>query len=179
MRAFVYGIWVLAFLVGSGLAQAQQPIGWQEAVARLAGERTKAEACVRLLKQYGDKAAVSQGELTYADAKGDVDGVIAGLIVALAKEKEPESLPDLETRLQQGVKGREAVCDQATALMPQTNGEKDFVTDLVSGAIGPVIDALKEIYLKHREQDLLTRTTIQNQLEATKWPAFDTIAAPH
>jgi hypothetical protein len=96
----VRGIWALAFLAaGAGLAQAQQPIGWQEAVARLAGERTKAEACVRLLKQYGDKAAIGQGELTYADAKGDVDAVIVGLIVPPAKGKVPGSLPDLETDL--------------------------------------------------------------------------------
>jgi hypothetical protein len=61
MRAFVSGIWIVACLGVGGLAQAEQPIGWQEAVARLAGERTKAETCARLLKQYGDKAAVAQG----------------------------------------------------------------------------------------------------------------------
>jgi hypothetical protein len=61
-------------------------------VARLAGERTKAETCVHFLKQYGDKGAVGQGELTYGDAKGDVDAVIAGLIVALAKDDPPDSL---------------------------------------------------------------------------------------
>ncbi len=175
----------LAFLIGAGLAQAQT-IGWQEAVARLAGERTKAETCVRLLKQYGDKAAVSHGELTYGEAKGDVDGVIEGLKTALTENDPPDSLPDLEARLQQGVKGRDAVCAQAKELMPKTSGEKGLITDLVSGTVGPLIEAVKEIYLDYRkdvrdarEQDLLTRMTIQNQLEATKWPAFDTIAAPH
>ena len=33
-----------------------EEIGWQEAVARLAYERTKAETCVKELKKYGDKA---------------------------------------------------------------------------------------------------------------------------
>src|SRR6187397_77678 len=119
MRTFVHGIWIVACLAGGGLAQAAEPIGWQEAVARLAGERTKAETCARLLKQYGDKAAVSQGELTYGDAKGDTDAVIAGLIVALAKSDPPDSLPDLEARLQRGVKGRETVCAQAEPLVPK------------------------------------------------------------
>ena len=180
MRPFVHGIWLLAFLVGP--AQAAEPIGWQEAVARLAGERTKAETCARLLKQYGDPAAVGQGELTYGDAKGDVDAVIAGLTVALVKDDQPDSLPDLEARLQQGVKGRETVCAQATPLVPKTSGQKDFIADLVAGPLEPLIGAVKEIYLNYRkdvrEQDLLTRITIQNQLEATKWPAFADIAAP-
>ena len=134
-----------------GPAQAAEPIGWQEAVARLAGERTKAETCARLLKQYGDPAAIGQGELTYGDAKGDVDAVIAGLTVALVKDDQPTSLPDLEARLQQGVKGRETVCAQATPLVPKTSGEKGFITDLVSGALEPLIGAVKEIYLNYRK----------------------------
>ena len=38
-----------------------EEIGWQEAVARLAYERTKAETCVKELKKYGDKAADKPG----------------------------------------------------------------------------------------------------------------------
>jgi hypothetical protein len=175
MRILGFGLCVLTSFLGCIVAQAQD-IGWQEAVARLAGERTKAETCGRLLKQYGDKAAVSQGELTYAEAKGDIDAVIAGLIVALAKADPPDSLPDLEARLQQGVKGREAVCAQAEPLVPKTSGQKDVIADLVSGALEPLIGAVKELWIhyseKAGEQDLLIRTTIQTQLEATKWPAF-------
>jgi hypothetical protein len=161
MRTFVHGIWIVACLAGGGLAQAAEPIGWQEAVARLAGERTKAETCARLLKQYGDKAAVSQGELTYGDAKGEVDAVIAGLSIALVKDDPPDSLPGLQSLLQQGVKGRETVCAQANQLVPKTSDQKGFIADLVAGPIEPLIGAVKEIGLNYRkevrEQDILTR----------------------
>ena len=36
-------------------------IGWQEAVARLAYERTLAETCVGLLKKRGDAGAIDRG----------------------------------------------------------------------------------------------------------------------
>ena len=168
-----FGVW--AFLVGCGLAHAEG-IGWQEAVARLAHERTRAETCVRLLKTYGDDSALSRGDLTYGEAKAEVDAVIAGLIVALAQDEAPATLPDLESRLELGVKGREAFCAEVMPLVPGTSGEKNVIVDLVSGALGPVIEAVKEIYFSAREdaneQDRLIRLTIQNQLEATKWPAF-------
>ena len=65
--------------------------------------------------------------------------------------------------------------------MPQTSGQRGVIVDLVSGALEPLIGAVKEIWLNYRkevrEQDLLTRTTIQTQLEATKWPAFADISS--
>jgi hypothetical protein len=162
--------------VGCSLAQAEG-IGWQEAVARLAHERTRAETCVRLLKSYGDEVALSRGDQTYGEAKAEVDAVIAGLIVALAKEEEPATLPDLETRLELGVKGREVFCEQVKPLVPDATGEKNVIADLVGGALGPLIEAAKEIYFHAEEADRLTRLTIQNQLEATKWPAFAEISS--
>ena len=176
MRILGFGLCVWALLVCCGLAQAAG-IGWQEAVARLAGERTRAETCVRLLKQYGDEAGVSRGELTYGEAKAEVDAVIAGLIVALAKDEEPESLSDLESRLGRGVKGREAFCAEVEPLVPDASGERNVIVDLVAGALGPLIEAAQAIYLDYREEDRLTRLTIQNQLEATKWPAFADISS--
>ena len=62
--------------------------------------------------------------------------------------------------------------------MPDTTGEKNVIADLVAGALVPLIDAVKEIYLDAEEADRLTRLTIQNQLEATKWPAFAEIHRP-
>ena len=176
MRILGCGFCVLAFLVACGLAQAEA-IGWQEAVARLAHERTRAETCVRLLKTYGDEVALSRGDLTYGEAKAEVDAVIAGLIVALAKDAEPQSLPDLETRLEVGIKGRETLCEQVKPLVPDATGEKNVIADLMGGALEPLIAAAKEIYLAAGEADRLTRLTIQNQLEATKWPAFADIAS--
>jgi hypothetical protein len=106
------------------------------------------------------------------EAKAEVDAVIAGLIVALAKDVEPASLPDLETRLERGVKGRGAFCEQVKPLVPESSGEKNVIVDLMAGALNPLIEAVTEIYLDAEEADRLTRLTIQNQLEATRWPAF-------
>jgi hypothetical protein len=109
-------------------------IGWQDAVARLAHERTRAETCAQALKQYGDDAAKQQGAFAYGEAKAEIDAVIAGLVVALAQDKKPASLLDLEARLQRGVKGREAFCAKVVPLLPDTSGQKNIIVDLVSGA---------------------------------------------
>ena len=101
-----------------GWALSAQPINWQEAVARLAQERTQAETCARLLKKYGDAAAIDWGSLTYGEAKAEYDGIIAGLGVALARKEKPASLPDLGDRLLRGLAEREAFCKSAQALVP-------------------------------------------------------------
>jgi hypothetical protein len=176
VRHFKHWVCILPLLVGTAPAHAED-IGWQEAVARLAHERTRAETCVRLLKTYGDEAALSRGDLTYGEAKAEIDAVIAGLIVALAKDEEPATLPDLETRLALGVQGRETLCEQAKPLVPDATGEKSVIVDLVAGALGPLLDATQEIYFHAEEADRLTRATIQNQLEATKWSAFADISS--
>jgi hypothetical protein len=165
---------VSVIFAGPRLVQAET-IGWQEAVARLAHERTRAETCTRLLKRHADEAAVSRGELAYGESKAEVDAVIAGLVVALAKDSEPPSLPDLEGRLERGVKGREAICEQAAALLPDTVGERSLIIPLLVAALPPLILAFKEIYLEGPEQDRLTQETIRTQLEATTWPAFAAI----
>jgi hypothetical protein len=154
-----------------------EEIGWQEAVARLAYERTKAETCVKELKKYGDKdkAAVSRGEDAYNDAKAEYDGIIQGLIVALARASEPASLPDLEARMQRGFDTRDAFCKSVQPLIPSTGGQRSPITDIVGGVVGPVIDAIKAIYLRGKDDDALMRKTIETQLEATSWPAFASI----
>lgn len=114
---------LMALLTVPGVLQAQT-MSWQDAVAKLAAERTRAETCVRLLKRHGggDAAALSRGELAYSEAKAVVDAVIAGLIVVLAQDGTPPSLSDLEGRLTRGVQAREAFCAQATALVPKEEG---------------------------------------------------------
>lgn len=171
MRYWRHAIVSLPLLFGALPAHAQG-IGWQEAVARLAAERTRAETCVRLLKRHGDEGAESRGELTYGDAKAEVDAVIGGLTVALAEDGEPESLPDFEARLERGVKGLDEVCQSADSFVPDASGEKAILVPILVAALPPLIVAMNEIYLDYREEDRLTRLTIQNQLEATKWPAF-------
>ena len=148
-------------------------ITWQEAVARLAKERTLAESCAGLLKKVGDAAAVARGALAYADAKAEYDGIIAGLTVALAQKADPTSLPELQAMLAQGFAKRQAFCESVKALAPgPVAGQKGVVEDIVKGVIGPVIDAVKAIWLRTRDDSALTRKLIETQLEATAWQDF-------
>ena len=153
-------------------------IGWQEAVARLAGERTRAETCAGLLKKHGDGAAISHGALAYGEAKAEIDAVIAGLVAALAAGKKPKSLPDLEARLERGIEGREAFCAQVMALMPDTSGDKDGLTDLLGlgKVLTSMIEAVKELVLRCVDENTLTRKTIQTQLEAARWLDFGAVS---
>lgn len=154
--------------------QTASSITWQDAVAELAAERTRAETCVRLLRRHAadNQAALSHGELAYAEAKADVDGVIAGLVVVLALEEEAEALKDLGARLTRGVLAREAFCEYALTFVPPDQGTKGVLADVLGAVIGPLIGAIKEIYLYHQDEDALRRATIQTQLEATKWSGF-------
>ena len=152
----------------------REAIGWQEAVARLAGERTRAETCAGLLKKHGDDAAISHGALAYGEAKAEVDAVIAGLVAALAAGKKPTSLPDLEAHLERGIKGRERFCAQVMERMPDTSSDKDGLTDLLGlgKVLTSMIDAVKELVLRWADEDALTRKTIQTQLEGARWLDF-------
>ena len=155
-----------------------EAIGWQEAVARLTGERTRAETCTSLLKKHGDDAAISRGALAYGEAKAEVDAVIAGLVTALAVGKKPTSLPDLVARLERGVTARETFCAQVMALVPDTSGDKKGLTDVtgLGKVLTSMIEAVKELVLRWVDEDGLTRKTIQTQLEAARWPDFGAVS---
>jgi hypothetical protein len=65
----ISGVWWLALtflgLVVVGTAShAQDNINWQEAVARLARERTLAETCASILKKDGNPTAKERGSLS-------------------------------------------------------------------------------------------------------------------
>jgi hypothetical protein len=168
-------LWLMALIAVCSAAwtASAQDIGWQEAVARLAQERTVAETCVGLLKKYGNAGAIDWGRLAYADAKAEYDAIIAGLDVALARNAEPASLPDLEARLRRGFDKRQAFCASVERLVPPPQpGVKGPLTDIVSGVVGPLVDALKSIWLRTRDDNALMRKTIETQLEDTKWPSF-------
>ena len=163
--------------VAAGSAQDTAPITWQDAIAELAGERTRAETCVRLLKRHagGDAAALSKGELAYADAKAEVDAVIAGLVVALTQDDDPDSLSDLKSRLTRGIEAREAFCDKAMLLVPDSEGTKNVIVDLVGAVAEPLIDAVVEIYKHWDDKDTIRVETIKTQLKATQWLGFTDI----
>src|SRR4051794_7337742 len=181
-RRYVLVLALAGLPAGLAVAEAPSAIGWQEAVARLAGERTRAEACAGLLRRYGDEAAKAQGQIAYGEAKAEVDGVIAGLTVALAKRAEPASLPDLEGRLGREVGRLDAVCARAkAAAAPQEAGTRGgILADLATGAVKPLIEAVQALWLDARhvaaENDRLTAKTIQTQLEAATWPKFGDVS---
>src|SRR4030088_3084069 len=92
--------WLLLLFAISmaGTAVQAQQISWQEAVARLARERTLAETCVALLRKYGDQAAKDRGSLAYGEAKAEYDGVIGGLGGGLARKGQPQNLSHPQAR---------------------------------------------------------------------------------
>jgi hypothetical protein len=157
-------------------------MSWPEAVGQIAGQRAKAEACVALLKRYGDDAQIARGQLTYADAKADFDAVIAGLITALSAGQTPASLPSLQAKLSSGVSGLLEFWNMVSNLLPKMPGQKGVMDELAK--IVPIellLKALSEgvsaLYSNHRSDDALTRRTIQTQLEAARWPTFSEVKA--
>jgi hypothetical protein len=164
---------LVALLLVPAVVRAQT-MGWPEAVAALAEERTRAETCVRLLKRHagGDKAVLSRGELAYVDAKADVDAVIAGLTVVLAQGGTPSDLAGLEMRITRGVQAREAFCKWVTARVPPDPGTRNLLVQLVGPFLPRLLEAVRTVHTALTEQDRLRRQTIQTLLEATQWSAF-------
>jgi hypothetical protein len=178
MKSGALYMWALLALLppmGAGIGHAAE-IGWPEAIARLAGERTKAETCVGLLKRYGTDAQITRSRLIYAEAKANSDAVIAGLVTALAQRSNPESLQSLDAKLARGTAGLVDFCNTVADLLPSTAGQKSVLVDILKATIEPVLKSVSEavtaLYNNHRKDDALTRQTIQTQLEAAKWPDF-------
>ena len=169
-------IYFATALVLSGSAAAQPTVGWPETIDKLNEERSQAEACVALLKDSGDPAAIHKGRIVYGAAKAASDGVIAGFTVGLVEGYRPERLPPLQANLERTGKGLKEVCEQAVAAGSAASGSKGIVEDLAKGAVEPVIDGLKAgagaLWTRHLEEDKLEIETIKGQLEAAKWPEF-------
>jgi hypothetical protein len=175
---------LLLFVLTRSAFSQPATISWPDAVAKISGERAKAETCVALMKKYGDDAQRARGQLTYADAKADSDAVIAGLITALSAGQTPASLSSLQAKLTGGVSGLVEFCGTASNLLPKTAGqtERDVMVDI--GKLIPfeqllkiLSDGVSALYNNHRNDDVLTRRTIQTQLEAARWPAFSEVKA--
>jgi hypothetical protein len=154
-------------------------IGWPEAVSRLAEQRSNAVFCVASLKRHGNDDQISRGQLIYGPAKANFDGVIAGLVTALAEGGNPEGLPSLDAKLERSASGLAQLCKTAADLAPSASGQKGVLNEIVKAAVEPVVKALSDgvatLYTDHRKDDSLTRETIQTQLEAAKWPDFGTV----
>jgi hypothetical protein len=171
----------LLVLTSSAISQ-PATISWPDALAKISGERAKAETCVSLMKKYGNDAQKARGELTYTDAKADSDAVIAGLTIALSAGQTPASLSSLQVKLSSGASGLAKFCGTVSDLLPKTAGqtERDVMVDI--GKMIPfeqllkmLSDGISALYGNHRNDDALTRKTIQTQLEAARWPAFSEV----
>ena len=152
---------------------------WPEATARFTEMRTRAETCVGLLKTYGKPNQIAQGKLAYSEAKAKIDGAISGLITALATNGHPDSLPNLQSMIDQGSTGLVAFCESTGRVVPRVSGQRSAVAEILKEAIEPLVKAVSSgvaaLYNNHRSDSELTRRTIQTQLEAAKWPSFDTV----
>ena len=52
--------------------------------------------------------------------------------------------------MQRGFDAREAFCNSVQALVPSNAGQKSVIVDIVKGAVGPVIDAIKAIWMRRQ-----------------------------
>lgn len=171
VRMAVLLLALILSIVPLATAAQDAPIGWPEAIGRLAAERTRAEACVARGRTQ-DAAFVMRLGADYAEAKADIDAVIAGLSVALAQGGQPQSLPDLERRMAAGTDRRERFCRAVIDRVPLVAGERGVLADVIGSVTTPLIEAVVEIWKRSDDADRLRRDTIRAQLEATRWPAF-------
>jgi hypothetical protein len=168
-------IWIFP----ASLCAAQAPLGWPEVIALLTKARTQATTCVEVLKSSTDKAALSSVRLTYGMAEGEMDGVIAGLTIALVEGGDPDRLPTVRTSLETSGKGLKEICDAAVkTITPDTKGVWE---EVAKNAIEPLFKAISDgvgaLWTRHVEKDKLELETKKTQLEAAKWPRFGDIAA--
>lgn len=165
-----------ALLFSLAPALAQAGLNWPETIDLLAQERTQAETCVETLKSSSDKAAVGTGRLTYAAAKSQADGVIAGLTVALVQGGQPDALPTVLASLKKAGAGLQEVCDSALKTASAAGGTKGIVEDILKAPIEPIVNAISSgvaaLWTGHVEKDKLELETIKGQLDAAKWPEF-------
>lgn len=151
-------------------------IPWTEAIARLAAERTRAVTCAAQARALPEGTAALAA--AYGEAKADMDGIIAGLSVALAEGSAPKALDDLLGRLEAAVTKREAFCRAVAARMPSpTLGAKVAISDVLGlgKLVKDLVEAGMAIWQRIADADTLRRDTIRAQLEATLWPDFSDV----
>jgi hypothetical protein len=154
-------------------------MSWQQAVAALTAERERAETAARIVKRLGDAATVARAERAYGDGKAETDAIVAALTVALAENREPETLAALEARLHRATAARETIAREADACAARAPGEKAIVEAILGSAVLVALTkALTTLYLRHRDDEALTRKTIETQLQAARWADFASLEAP-
>jgi hypothetical protein len=169
----VAGVALVSAVLSPSGVQRSSPLDWPEAIGWLAAERTRAMTCAARARALGEAGAgLADG---YGAAKAEMDGIIAGLSVALAEGVAPAALADLPRRIEAAVTQREAFCREVAArLPPRADGEKGALSDVLG--LGQLVKELVEaglaIWQRVADADKLRRETIRAQLEATRWPDF-------
>ena len=152
-----------------------EEIGWQEAVARLAYERTKAETCVKELKKYGDKAAISRGEDAYNDAKAEYDAIVQRLDHRAGEERRAGEPARSRSSDAAGLRRARGVLQERSAAH-SVNRRATIADHGHRRRLSRARDRRDQgDLLRKQDDDALMRKTIETQLEATSWPAFASI----
>jgi hypothetical protein len=112
-------------------------------------------------------------------AEGEMDGVIAGLTIALVDGGNPDSLPTAQASLATAGEGLKEICEAAVkTVAPHTKGVWEEIAKI---PIEPLITAISSgvgaLWTRHVEKDRLELETTKSQLEAAKWPRFGDIRA--
>ena len=152
-----------------------EQLDWPEAIARLAAERTRAVTCAGKARALGEAGAGLAA--AYGEAKAEIDGVIAGLSVALIEGQPIAALNSLQHRLEAGLSKREAFCRAVMQRSgPEPAGARSIAGAVLVAAVKPLIDAFGAIVRMIDERDRLRRVAVRTQLEATRWPDFGDIS---
>ena len=164
----------LSFLAATGAAQTN--LGWPEVVNRLTQEKQQAITCVGLLKSSGGADSV---KASYELARGDVEGVIAGLSIVLVEGGKPDMLPTVRESLEKSGKRLKDICDAAVNTLPaNSKGVWDEVAKAtVEPAIKAISDGIAGLWTWKVDNDKLALETRKTKLEAAKWPEFGGIPA--
>lgn len=165
--SFLFGATVAVFFIG--VAVGQTTTGWPDTTRLLTHEKSQAKACVALLKSVGDKPALVEGQIAYESAKEASDGAIAGLTTVLVEGGRPEQFTSIQADMEEAGRGLKIVCNSAIKAARGAAGTKGLISEIVSEAVKPLIDALTYaagvLWKNHVALAKLERY-------AAKWPEF-------
>ncbi len=153
MKGFVLIAVAMLGLLPTADWAAEASLGWPEVIGLLAKAQTQATTCVEVLKSSGDKAALANAQLTYGMAKGEMDGVIAGLTTALVEGGSPDRLPTVRASLATAGQDLKTLCDAAVKMtVPNTKG---VLEEIAKGAVDPLEPLAK--FIERGEFSLCSR----------------------
>jgi hypothetical protein len=159
-------------------AAAGEESGWQQAVDRLAHEKTLAESCASLLKAFADRDPMQrvQGQRIYARASADVAGLIALLKADLAGDRSPAAIPELVYRLASGLRQRQALCRHVNAAVgsgmrerPERSGDIKLLAEGIADSEASLLEAAVELWEAYRRAGDAERERIRSAIEGTRW----------